>query len=326
MKTLVTGGTGFIGSHLVERLLEKGESVICVAKDVMHARMLALRGCDAMLADINEADGLDSALDGVDTVYHVAGLTRCRRPEDYYEANTRGTRRFLEVCRGHRGTIRRFIYVSSQTAVGPSLDGRPVSEESPYHPVSHYGRSKMLAEMEVLRAARALPVTIVRPSAVYGPRERDMYDYIKTVKRGLKLLIGFHDKLMSLVHVDDLVSGILLAGESVRAAGKKYFLGSERPYSIREIGGTIATVLHRHPLCVRLPHSLVYAVGAAATAIGKATGAEVFFNMEKAREAVQPAWTCSVAKAATELGYRERFTLEEGMRQTYAWYVENGWL
>ena len=326
MKTLVTGGTGFIGSHLVERLRRQGRSVVCVAKDMMHARLLELRGCSVILADINEAEGLDSALDGVDTVYHVAGVTRCRNPREYYEGNTRATRRFVEICRGHRASLRRFIYVSSQTAVGPALDGRPVNEDSPYHPVSHYGKSKMLAEIEVLRAAADLPVTIVRPSAVYGPRERDMYDYIKTIKRGLRLLIGFHDKLMSLVHVDDLVSGILLAGEAAGAAGEKFFLGSERPYSIREIGGTIASVLHRHPLSVRLPHCLVYTVGAVATAVGKATGAEVFFNMEKAREAVQPAWTCSVTKAAAVLGYRERFTLEDGMRQTYRWYVENGWL
>jgi len=326
MKTLVTGGTGFIGSHLVERLRQKGHEVVCIAKDMMHARLLELRGCHVILADINTAGELDSALEGVGTVYHVAGVTRCRNPKDYYEGNTLATRRFVEICRGHVDTIRRFVYVSSQTAVGPSLDGRPVCEDSPYHPVSHYGKSKMLAELEVLKAAAGLPVTIVRPSAVYGPRERDMYDYIKTIRRGLKLLIGFHDKLMSLVHVDDLVSGILLAGEAARAAGEKYFLGSERPYSIREIGGTIAAVLHRHPLSVRLPHCLVYTVGAVATAIGKAAGAEVFFNMEKAREAVQPAWTCSVAKASAELGYRERFTLEDGMRQTYRWYVENGWL
>jgi len=326
MKTLVTGGTGFIGSHLVERLRQQGHDVLCIAKDVMHAKLLALRGCDVTLADLNDAPGLDAALEGIDTVYHLAGVTRCRKPEDYYEGNTRATRRFMDICRGHSSSLRRVIYVSSQTAVGPSLDGRPVSEETPYHPVSHYGKSKMLAEMEVLRAANELPITIVRPSAVYGPRERDMYDYIKTVRRGLTLLIGFHDKLMSLVHVDDLVSGILLAGETARAAGEKYFLGSERPYSIREIGGTIASVLHRHALSVRLPHCLVYSVGAVATAVGKASGAEVFFNMEKAREAVQPAWTCSVAKAAGELGYRERFTLEDGMRQTYRWYVENGWL
>ena len=326
MKTLVTGGTGFIGSHLVERLRAQGRAVVCIAKDMMHARLLALRGCDVRLADINEAADIDSALEGVDTVYHVAGVTRCRDPKDYYEGNTLATRRFMEICRNHRATLRRIVYVSSQTAVGPSLDGSPVCEDAPYHPVSHYGKSKMLAELEVLKAAAELPVTIVRPSAVYGPRERDMYDYIKTVKRGLKLLIGFHDKLMSLVHVEDLVSGMLLAGEAARAAGEKYFLGSERPYTIREIGGTIAGVLHRRSLSVRLPHCLVYAVGGVATAIGKATGAEVFFNLEKAREAVQPAWTCSVAKAAAELGYRERFTLEEGMRQTYRWYIENGWL
>jgi nucleoside-diphosphate-sugar epimerase len=326
MKILVTGGTGFIGSHLVERLRDKGYEVRCIAKDAMNARLLESRGCSVVIGDLNSPVSWEPLLEDVDTVYHVAGVTRCRKPAEYYEGNYLATKKVVDTCMRVSPDISHFVYVSSQTAIGPSVDGLPVGEETPYHPVSHYGKSKMLAELEVQRAEGKLPVTIVRPSAVYGPRERDMYDYIKTIKHGLKLLIGFHDKLMSLIHVEDLVNGIILAGESALAAGEKYFLGSEEYYSYSEIGATIARVVHRHPLSLRLPHCLVWSVGAVSTVIGKLSGQQVFLNIEKAREVVQPAWTCSVAKARTQLGFHQRVSLEEGMRQTYRWYVENGWL
>jgi dihydroflavonol-4-reductase len=326
MATLVTGGTGFIGSHLIERLARSGTEVICLAKDAMNMAVLEPLGCRIELVDLNDLRSLDGILDRVDTIYHLAGVTRCRTSEEYYEGNTNATRNFVELCLRASSSVRRFVYVSSLAAAGPSFPGHPLTEDAPYHPVSHYGRSKMLAEREVLKAADRMAVTIVRPSSVYGPRERDMYDYIKLIYRGLEPLIGFKDKLMSLIHVRDLVNGILLAGTAPGAAGKTYFLGSELFYSIREIGETIASVVHTHPVCVRLPHSVVYAVGAVAVAVGKCTGQQVFFTMEKARESVQPAWICSVARAKHDLEYHQTVSLRQGMAETYRWYKEHGWM
>lgn len=326
MKTLVTGGTGFIGSHLIERLLGKGYEVLCVAKDVLNRELLERAGCKVVLADLNNGISWDSLLDGVDCVYHVAGVTRCRSPREYYEGNYRATKHFVDICVNLRSSLKRFVYVSSLTAVGPSLDGRPVDETSPYHPVSHYGKSKMLAELEVLRVSDRLPMTIVRPSAVYGPRERDMYDYMRLIKKGIQPLVGFRSKLMSLIHSDDLVDGIIRSGESEIAVGKTYLLGSEAIYSVREIGRAISCAVHRHPLCVGLPHCLIYAVGGIATLVGKATGQQVFFNIEKVKESVQPAWTCSVEKAKSELGFHQSVELVEGMKSTYSWYCKNGWM
>jgi len=126
--------------------------------------------------------------------------------------------------------------------------------------------------------------------------------------------------------VDDLVDWILLAGESAQAIGRTYFLGSEEPYSYHEIGLTIARVLQCHPICLRLPHWLVYAIGACAVAVGALTGTQVFFNLQKARESVQRAWVCSVTRAREDFGFRQRIGLEEGMRRTCDWYRRNGWM
>jgi nucleoside-diphosphate-sugar epimerase len=326
MKVLVTGGTGFIGSHLVERLCAGGDEVVCVAKDPLNIRLLESLGCTVVLADLNNGLMWDSVLDGVEQIYHVAGVTRARDPGDYYEGNTLATRRFVEICSDSSLSLNRFVYISSLAAAGPSPDGHPLQENAPPHPVSAYGKSKLLAEREVMRAQDRLPVTIVRPAMVYGPRERDMYDYMRMVKRGIRLLIGFHQKVFSLIHVQDLVQGVLLAGNATASVGGTYFLGSERFYTTGDIGKAMSRVLHRHTVGVCIPHAVVYAVGAISEAIGKITGRNMLFNSEKVREVVQPSWTCSVAKAREVLGFRQRIDLEEGMRQTYRWYCANGWM
>ena len=184
----------------------------------------------------------------------------------------------------------------------------------------------MLAEMEVVRMQDAFPTTIVRPCAVYGPRDRDMFTYICLIKKGIEPLIGLHDKFLSLIHVDDLVEGILLAGSSRASIGRTYFIASERAYSYHEIGLTIGRVLHCHPHCIRLPHAAVYCIGAVVEGVGKITHQNVFFNLGKVRESVQPGWVCSVERAKAELGFQQHLDLEEGMRKTCCWYRDNRWL
>ena len=144
--------------------------------------------------------------------------------------------------------------------------------------------------------------------------------------RGIQPLIGFGRKQLSLIHSHDLVEGILLASQLRQAIGQIYFLGSERSYTTQDIGNAIAYAVNRVPMKVRLPHSLVYTVGAVAEIVGKLTGKQVFFNLQKAKESVQPAWVCSVEKAKSQLGFHQSIALDEGMAQTYYWYTQNGWL
>ncbi|MGD0498932.1 MAG: NAD-dependent epimerase/dehydratase family protein [Bryobacteraceae bacterium] len=315
-----------MGSTLIERLRSRGDEVTCIAKDRLNLPVLEALGVRVALGDLNQANGWDDALAGVECVYHLAGVTRAQSSREYYEGNHLATRRLLELCLRHGPRLQRFLYVSSLAAVGPAFHGQPVDETTPYHPVSHYGRSKMRGEMEVLQVRDRLPITIVRPSAVYGPRERDMYEYIKLIAHGIQPLIGFRRKLLNLVHSADLVEGILLAAASPRAIGETYFLGSAESYTTEEIGEAVANVVHSHPLRIHVPHLMVYGIGALAQAAGAALHRQVFFNLQKARESVQPAWTCSVQKARSHLGFQPRLSLNEGMRITYRWYLENGWL
>lgn len=326
MRALVTGGTGFIGSQLVERLNARGDDVVCIARDQMFASSLAPLDVEIILGDLNNGIPWELLLPDVDVIYHVAGVTRSKRTLDYYNGNWLATQRLLEQCLRHGKKIKRFVYVSSQTASGPSPDGKPIREDAPYHPVSHYGKSKMLAELEVRKVEDRLPITIIRPSAVYGPRDREWFDYFKLIIRGIQPLIGLREKYMSLIHSEDLVDGIIRAADNPAAAGKIYFLANETYYSVKQIGLAMCMAVKSRPLCVRIPHCVVYLIGVLGEAIGKIKHQDVLFNIQKVRESIQPAWICSVEKAERELGFRQHFGIIEGMEDTYRWYKANGWL
>ena len=327
MNALVTGGTGFIGSSLVKQLRQRGDRVTCVAKDPLNSAYVESLGAEVVIGDLNNGMFDRQILSEAELVLHLAGVTRARWSREYYRENFLATRRFVTFCLQHCRNLRRFVYVSSLTAVGPSPDGEPLSEaSSAYHPVSTYGKSKMLGELEVLRAAGQLPVTVIRPSAVYGPRERDLLEYFKIIRKGFQPMIGFGKKYLNIVHVDDLARGILLASDCDRAVGETYFLGSELQYTTEQIGTAIASALGRIPRRLYLPHAAVYAVGTVAGAVGKLFHRQILFNLQKARESTQRSWVCSVAKAKEHFGYSQHLSLEQGMEQTYLWYKEHGWL
>jgi nucleoside-diphosphate-sugar epimerase len=326
MKTLVTGGTGFIGARLVETLRARGEDVVCLAKDAMNTADLKALGVEVVLADLNNGVAWDRMLDGVGRVYHLAGATRACRMGDYYTENHLATKRFVEICARMAPSLERFVYVSSQTAAGPSVTGDTLTEDAPCRPVSHYGRSKLLAEGAVRDAAGTLRTTIVRPTAVYGPRDRELLEYFKLIKHGVHVMVGRGRKVMNFIHVDDLVDGILLAGEHPRAVGETYFLGSEESYSTEAIGDAIARALRKTPLRVHLPHAAVYMIGAISELTARIEGKRVLFNIQKVRESTQDAWICSVAKARSQMGFRAKVEFADGVESTYRWYKEHRWL
>ena len=326
MKALVTGGTGFIGSHLIARLRKEGFEVRCLAKDALNKTYLEALGVEVVLGDLNQEMPWDELLGDVDIIYHLAGVTRAKVMRDYFIANHEATRRFIKICVERCAHLKRFVYVSSQTVAGPRLSEQEITETTPCHPISHYGKSKRMAEMEVLAFRDALPITIVRPSAVYGPRDRDFLEYHKIIRSRIKPILGFGKKYLNLVHVDDLINGIFLASMSSAAVGEIFFIGSERNYQMREVCDAIARAHDVHPFGVVIPKSMLYAIGAIAGFIGKVTNRQTLFNLQKAREASQKAWTCSVEKAMRLLGYNETIPLADGIAQTYAWYRENGWM
>lgn len=326
MKALVTGGTGFIGSHLVELLAGKGYSVRCLIRRSSDTRWLKDAQVEYVYGDLFDEPALERAVADVDYLYHSAGLTKAKKKEEYFRANGNGTKNILEAALRHAPRLKRFVHVSSQAAVGPSPTKDPINEDVLPHPLTTYGRSKRQSEDECARFMDRLPITIVRPPAVYGPRDKDIFEFFNTMNRGIQPMIGFGDKYVSLVHVADLVRGFVLAGESEKAAGQTYFISSKNVYGWKDLGDITRKVLNKSPLRIRLPEVAVHTVAAFAEFFALFSSKPALINFEKARDMVQNFWTCDSSKAKRDFGFEEKIGIEEGIRNTVEWYRRQGWM
>lgn len=322
-RAFVTGGTGFIGSHLVEALLDDDLDVRCL----IRSRPKWLDGLDVnpVAGSLHDPEALENGLRNVDVVYHLAGVTRAPDAETFRRHNVEAVQRLLDVCARRPEPPGRIVLASSLAAIGRGAGG-VARETDPLRPVSQYGASK--AEMErTAWSYRELPITIVRPPAVYGPRDRDVLEFLRWMDRGLIPVVGAADEpRVSLIHVRDLVRGIRMAARSDRAAGETYFLGSERPYSWTEIRDAATPALGREARLVRIPGPLIQAAGAVTELWGRFTGTHPPFNRDKAREIRKACTACSNEKADRELGFAPEISLEDGLTETIRWYRYRGWL
>jgi nucleoside-diphosphate-sugar epimerase len=326
VKTLITGGTGFIGSHLAEHLVGKGHTVRCLVRRTSDTRWLRDMPVEYVHGDLFDENALKDAVTGVDYVYHSAGVTKAKTPEEYFRGNTTGTRNLLQAVLQHAPGVKRFVQISSQTAVGPSPTRSPITESADPHPITTYGKSKWKAERECVAMMSRFPITIVRPPAVFGQRDKDVFEFFNTMSKGLQPMVGFNEKYVSLIHVTDLVRGFVMAAESDRSAGQIYFISSKDVYDWKEVGDVTRSILGRRALRLRIPEFGVYVIATFAEFFSLFSSKPALINFEKARDMVQDYWTCDSSKAKRDFGYEQEISLEEGIRLTVGWYKSNGWL
>ena len=330
----VTGGTGFVGSHLVEALLARGVGEVrcLVRSDPKWLAGLPRAGRGAVTlvrGDLASGDAMRAALAGAEAVYHVAGLTRAADQAALDRANVDGTRAVLAAVRDAAWGVRELVVTSSLEAMGPNrTDGPtgwpvPATEADRPAPISMYGKSKAAMEAAVRDEFGDLRATVVRPPAVYGPREADIFEMIRGASRGVFPVVGDgRVPRLSLVHVRDLVAGMVGAAG---VPGETFFVGSARGYSWDEVHAAIRDALGTPVLRVPVPGALVGAAGRVAEWAGRIRGTLPPLTRDKA-EAARHAWTCSVEKAAARFGYAPRIGLGDGMAETVAWYRNEGWL
>ncbi len=326
LTALVTGANGFVGSHLVEGLLSRGYQVTCLVRKTSNLRWLSGLKVKYLYADISQKESLKDVLTEVDYVLHLAGLTKAKNREEYLKANYQGTKNLIEVCIHDNPQMKRFVYVSSQAAVGPGKDGKPLDETAPCNPITDYGRSKLEGEKIVLGHSSEVPVTIIRPPAVYGPRDSDILGFFKVANKGLKTLFGRGESYMSMCYVGDLADGIILAAENPRAVGRTYFVADDKSYSWREAFQIIAKILNKRTITIRIPKSILYTIAFFSENMFRLLGKPAVFNVQKVRELTQRYWLCDVSRAKRELSFSPQHTLEEGAKKTVQWYKERGWL
>jgi dihydroflavonol-4-reductase len=326
-KVFITGGTGFIGSTLVDKLIEKNYTIKCLVRKTSNIKWLKDKPVEYIHGDLWDKEILTNALKDVDYVYHVGGVTFAKKKEEYFRGNVEATKSLINICYEVNPKIRKFIHLSSQTVTGPSPSATsPVNEETHCNPITTYGRSKLKAEEYVKDYFNKMNITIVRAPAVYGPRDYAIFEYFKAMNKGLQALIGFGEKLVSLIHVNDLVDGIILAGESEQAKSNIYFISSEKFYTWKEIGAITSRLMGKRTITLRIPHSLVYTVGAFAQFFGIFSKKPTILNIEKCKDITQKYWTCSIEKAKRELGFIEHLGIEEGLKNTIEWYRRERWI
>ena len=325
MIAVVTGGGGFIGRNLVGRLLADGHVVRCLTRPESRGVPEGASAWPVRFDDVGSLTATE-ALAGADVVFHLAGVTSAARERDFDAANVVPTRNLLRAI-SDRGVAARFVYVSSQAAAGPAAgpDAAVVEADTP-RPVEAYGRSKLAAERVVEAFADRVATTVVRPCAVYGPWDRGFLPLFRLASRGLMVYPGIAGHSVSVLHVSDVVDGLLLAAQSNRAVSRTYFLASDHPVVWRDLGRSIANVVGRQVRHVEVPWALVRVASAAGEILGRLTGTVSLANRSRSTLARQPCWVCSASRARQDLGFRERSSLPDALRDTYLWYARHGWL
>ncbi len=325
MIAVVTGGSGFVGHNLVYRLKKDGHEVRCL---VRASGGMPPSGTKRFVVRFEEPASLldTAALDGADVVFHLAAATQAVGPEAFTAANVTPTRHLLGAIVARR-IHPRFVFVSSQAAAGPApARHRAIDEDDIPRPVEAYGRSKLEAERVVESFSDRVATTIVRPSSVFGPHDRDFLTLFRLAQRGIVVYPGVADHWLSLLYVDDLVDGLLAAGRTNEAISRKYFLSAETPIQWRDLGACIGDAMGRELRHVNLPASLVLTAATAGEWLSRLTRRPSIANRSKAVLAQQPYWVCSSSRARRELGFQESRSLPEAIRHTYYWYRQSGWL
>ncbi|HWC75046.1 MAG TPA: NAD(P)-dependent oxidoreductase [Gemmatimonadales bacterium] len=326
MNVFVTGGTGFVGAHLVKALRARGDSVTAMVRRPALCEPLGWQSGQSpvrlLKGDLNDTAALREGCTGADVVYHVAGKIAARNVDEFMATNRDGTANVLEAARA--GGARRFLFVSSLAVAGPTDPGRPVDERRPPAPVTDYGRSKLAAE--VLVQASPLPWTIVRPPLVYGEWDRGTLKIFQLAKSGILPVFGDGSQELSVIYAEDLSRAMIAAATGPASAGQVYFAAHPTVTTTRALATAVGHALGKSPRVIGIPpvvaRSVLWTVGTLAHLAGRAT----LLSADKANEYLAPAWICRSDALARDTGWHAEVELETGLRRAANWYREVGWL
>jgi nucleoside-diphosphate-sugar epimerase len=321
---MITGASGFIGGRLRESLLDDGYDVVALTREGSPEP----RRGRGRPVDYSQPETLERALqeERPELLFHVAGATKGVALDDFRRGNVMPTRNLLEAAREVHPGLKRFVHVSSLTAYGPATEDEPKLEHHERAPVEFYGQSKLESEEVVEAVGDALPWTIIRPPAVYGPGDVDHFEIFKLAVRRLNVFYGNRHNLVSMIHVDDIVRGIRMAAEHERTVGRGYFLCDNQQRTWEAFQRAVVEATGKGALELELTSlstDLAAFFGEIAT---KLDGKPRLFNRQKAKMGKQRAWTCRSDRARQDFGYDHQVDLNEGIAQTLEWYRSEGWI
>lgn len=330
MNILITGASGFIGSFIVSEALRRGMNVWAAVRRTSSRKYLTDPRINFVELNLDSREEMVRQMAGLrfDAVVHAAGATKCLHADDFFRINTEGTRNLVNALRDMEMPLRRFVYVSSLSIYGPVREAQPyeeIRESDTPQPNTAYGRSKLESE-RFLDSLTDFPCVTLRPTGVYGPRERDYFLMAKSIKGHTDFSVGYKPQDLTFVYVEDVVQAVFLAIERGQN-GRKYFLSDGQVYSSRTFSDLIHRELGRPWLLrIKAPIWVLRVVTFFGEYIGRMTGKISALNNDKYNIMRQRNWRCDIRPAIEELGYRPQYDLERGVKLTVKWYVENGWL
>lgn len=322
MKVFITGANGFIGSNLVRELLKEGHRTYCLCRREEAAVSLAEQGADIVYGDLLNITNLGEYLQQCDVVIHVAGITKSINESGYYRGNVQTTERLLQAIRQHAPPHQRLVYISSQAAAGPSIKAS-FSELDFARPISAYGKSKRAAERAVLELKDDRDVVILRPSIVFGPRDREMLPLFKGAQLGIIVHAGFRYFPVNFIYIDDLVRAIILSATHENAPGKIFFVHDGRSSSWKIMNKILAAELNGRAITVPVLLQVLHFICLISGSISRFRGKPSYMNPDKWLEIKQSGWLCSSSSIETELGFSTDRKLSEAVALTANWYRKN---
>lgn len=331
MKILITGASGFIGSFIVEEALRRGFETWAGVRSTSSRRYLQDERIHFIDLDFSSEDALIEALRGHDFDYiiHAAGVTKCLHRDDFFKVNYEGTKHFVNAILKLHMPLKRFIYMSSLSVFGAIREKQPyqeIEENDTPRPNTAYGKSKLMAEQFLDSIGNDFNYIVLRPTGVYGPREKDYYVMAKSIRDHVDFAVGFRRQDITFIYVLDLVQAVFLALDR-GMSGRKYFLSDGDVYQ----SSTFSNYIHEElgkPWWIRIkaPVWVLRLVTLVGEYAGRATGKMIVLNNDKFNILRQRNWRCDIEPAFDELGYTPHYKLREGVKETIKWYKENKWL
>ncbi len=330
MNALITGSAGFVGSHLVDLYIEKGYTVSVLLRKESNLRWLEGKNIEKCFGSYSDVDFLQSVVKNKDIIVHSAGVLASLSYDGFYKGNVLVTKQLLDAIKEVNANLQRFVHISSLAVAQPSpnVDFPTNEDDDLLEPLTRYGKSKLEAEYLVRTYSKYFPITIIRPPSVYGPRDEAIYGYLRLISNGfIAPIMGFDSKVLSLIHVSDLVRGIYIASTTLKAISKTYYITSKQYYTWNDIiSATQKAVDKKLIIRVPLPNILITIIGYVSEFIGRLQKNPSIFDREKAKNFTQRHWICSHKKAVEELQFQQEISLEAGMQETIEWYKKNRWM
>lgn len=315
---LVTGATGFIGSHLVEALVAQNWKVTCLVRPTSRTGFLEKFPVHIIRGSAEDTDFLAEAVRGQDYIFHLAGRIRSARREVYDRANVLFTRNLVQTCLQNNRDLKRFVYVSSIAAAGPSEPGEIQDESRTPSPTSEYGRTKLKGEQALTETWNRMNATIIRPPNVYGPRQSETEFLIKLIKKRIVPILKHDQKTTSLIYVKDLITGIIQASQSSISNRQIYYLTDDRPYSWKEVILTIKKHVLGVSLYIPLYENIIYSAAWLTDVLKSINLVKSYFGRRAWKAMVRTPWLFSADKAVRDLAFRPEYSLDEGIKETVA--------